>query len=69
MQHAGWLTHLVPGSDVYFTELVGAQMVHSQDELVTLNVEADGSIVRQSRLEQLLQQGTSKFTPSGVTIT
>ena len=48
-------SHLVPGTDVYFVELVGKQVVNGKYQLMCLNVETHYCIVGQSRLKQFLQ--------------
>ena len=54
-------SHLVAGSNIDSVELVGAEMVDSQYQLLCLNVETHNSVVRQSRLKQLLLQ--QRHTP------
>jgi len=53
-------SHLVPGSNINFVELVGAEMVNGEHQLLRLNVETYDSVVRQSRLKQLLY-GTDTY--------
>jgi len=38
--------HLIAGSDVYFVKLVRTEMVYSQHQLLSLDIETDDSIVR-----------------------